>query len=52
MNVPARESGNWGWRFQNEQLTPEIRQRLARLTNVYGRDRHLLTLPSEENLSE
>jgi 4-alpha-glucanotransferase len=43
MNVPARESGNWGWRFQSEQLTSEIQARLAKLTNVYGRDRHLRT---------
>ncbi|NOT63721.1 MAG: 4-alpha-glucanotransferase [Acidobacteria bacterium] len=50
MNVPARESGNWGWRFEAEQLTPEIRERLAKLTNVYGRDRHLLKLQSEEKL--
>lgn len=42
MNVPARESGNWGWRFQAEHLTPDIQLRLAKLTNVYGRDRHLL----------
>ncbi|MBL8172176.1 MAG: 4-alpha-glucanotransferase, partial [Acidobacteria bacterium] len=39
MNVPARESGNWGWRYQAEQLTPEIRARLAELTEIYGRNR-------------
>lgn len=39
MNVPARESGNWGWRFRTEQLTPEIRSRLAEMTEVYGRNR-------------
>lgn len=42
MNVPARESGNWGWRYQAEQLTPSLRARLKEMTNVYGRDRHLL----------
>lgn len=42
MNVPARESGNWGWRYQAEQLPPVLRTRLKELTNVYGRDRHLL----------
>jgi 4-alpha-glucanotransferase len=48
MNVPARQSGNWGWRYQAEQLTAEIRQRLKELTNIYGRDRHLLQPAIEE----
>ncbi len=39
MNVPARESGNWSWRYRADQLTPEIRWRLAELTAVYGRKR-------------
>lgn len=39
MNVPARESGNWGWRYRAEQLTPELRTRLAQMTEVYGRNR-------------
>ena len=38
MNIPSRESGNWGWRFRAEQLTPAIRRRLSRLTDVYGRN--------------
>ena len=37
INIPGRESGNWTWRFRAEQLTPEIRWRLAELTAVYGR---------------
>ncbi|NCY20604.1 4-alpha-glucanotransferase [bacterium] len=32
MNVPGRENGNWAWRFQWSQLTPDIEQRLGRLT--------------------
>jgi 4-alpha-glucanotransferase len=39
MNTPARESGNWGWRYRAEQLTPEIRTRLAELAEIYGRNR-------------
>jgi 4-alpha-glucanotransferase len=39
MNTPARESGNWGWRYRAEQLTPEVRARLAELTEIYGRNR-------------
>lgn len=42
MNVPARESGNWGWRFRAEQLTPAIRARLAEMTEIYGRNRERL----------
>ena len=38
MNVPGRESGNWSWRFQWNQLTPEIEQRLGRLTREAGRE--------------
>jgi 4-alpha-glucanotransferase len=37
--VPARESGNWSWRYTADQLTPEIRRRLAEMTEVYGRNR-------------
>lgn len=39
MNVPARESGNWGWRYVEGQLTADLRRRLAELTNIYGRNR-------------
>jgi 4-alpha-glucanotransferase len=39
MNTPARESGNWGWRFDAEQLTPSIQQRFLDLTETYGRNR-------------
>ena len=39
MNVPARESGNWSWRYRAEQLTPEIRTRLGELSEIYGRNR-------------
>jgi 4-alpha-glucanotransferase len=37
MNTPARESGNWSWRFKAESLTAPVRERLAELTSVYGR---------------
>ncbi len=38
MNVPSRASGNWKWRYRREQLTPAVRKRLRRMTEVYGRD--------------
>jgi 4-alpha-glucanotransferase len=33
LNVPGREQGNWSWRFQWKQLTPEIESRLGCLTH-------------------
>jgi 4-alpha-glucanotransferase len=52
MNTPARESGNWGWRYSPEQLTPEIRARLAELTEIYGRNRARLKRATEETTEE
>ena len=48
MNIPARESGNWGWRYRAEQLTLGIRARLKELAHVYGRDRQLLKLAAKK----
>ncbi len=39
MNLPGRAAGNWSWRFRWEQLTPDLRERLARLTRETGRNR-------------
>lgn len=38
MNLPASDSGNWYWRFQDGALSAEIVERLRELTEVYGRD--------------
>ncbi len=37
MNLPGRQSGNWGFRFTWAQLTPAITERLHELTSVYER---------------
>ena len=37
MNYPSRATGNWHWRCLPGALTPEIAQRLADLTALYGR---------------
>jgi 4-alpha-glucanotransferase len=37
MNLPASESGNWGWRFGGGDLTPELAARLRDLADLYGR---------------
>ncbi|MBE0597400.1 MAG: 4-alpha-glucanotransferase [Desulfuromonadales bacterium] len=39
MNTPGRPGQNWHWRFRPHALTPEIRQRLTRMTELYGRQR-------------
>ena len=37
MNLPGRQSGNWGFRFSWEQLTPAIITRLRELVDLYDR---------------
>jgi len=37
MNLPGRASGNWGWRFSWDQITPEIVERLRTMIAVYER---------------
>ena len=39
MNFPGQPSGNWAWRFRAEMLTAAVIDRLADLTEVYGRAR-------------
>ncbi len=41
MNTPGRGHDNWSWRLRWEQLTPEILDRLKKLTAVYGRSDRL-----------
>lgn len=37
MNLPARASGNWQWRYRPEMLTSQLANRLAEWTTIYGR---------------
>lgn len=37
MNTPGREGGNWSWRLQPGQLTPELAARLRAATERTGR---------------
>jgi 4-alpha-glucanotransferase len=37
MNLPGRPGGNWRWRYAPGALTPEITERLRKLTDIYGR---------------
>ena len=48
MNVPAREEGNWAWRFRAEDLTGDRASRLRALSEMYGRiARHRPDPPAE-----
>lgn len=37
MNMPARASGNWHWRYRPEMLTSQLAERLGEWTTIYGR---------------
>jgi 4-alpha-glucanotransferase len=37
MNYPSKASGNWSWRYLPGALTAEIKERLAEMTEIYGR---------------
>lgn len=37
MNLPGRPSGNWGFRFSQPQLTPEMARRVRDLVDLYHR---------------
>jgi 4-alpha-glucanotransferase len=37
MNQPAVAEGNWQWRLEPGQATPELAERLGHLTEIYGR---------------
>jgi 4-alpha-glucanotransferase len=37
MNFPGKPQGNWAWRYQSQQLNPWILDRLAEMTQLYGR---------------
>lgn len=37
MNTPSLASGNWQWRFKWNQVTPDLKGRLKRFTELYQR---------------
>ncbi len=37
MNTPGLSDGNWGWRYETEALTQEVRDRLRTLTELSNR---------------
>ena len=36
-NVPGTLGGNWRWRMLEGQATPELAERIATYTHIYGR---------------
>jgi 4-alpha-glucanotransferase len=38
MNIPSTISGNWAWRFNKDQVTFEIKNRLIELSKTYSRN--------------
>jgi 4-alpha-glucanotransferase len=37
MNTPGKTEGNWGWRFEWEQVKDELDSSLRRALGIYGR---------------
>lgn len=37
INTPGTSGGNWTWRVRDTLLTPELADRIARMTRLYGR---------------
>ncbi|MBW4489173.1 MAG: 4-alpha-glucanotransferase [Trichocoleus desertorum ATA4-8-CV12] len=37
MNDPSDNAGNWTWRYEADALTPEVRDRLKSMTELFGR---------------
>jgi 4-alpha-glucanotransferase len=37
MNLPGTDEGNWQWRYQPEELTPQLAKRLRAITESSGR---------------
>ncbi len=42
MNFPSRPSGNWQWRYAPGMIAPRLAERLAEMTETYGRARPVL----------
>ncbi len=40
MNLPASSEGNWEWRLEHKQLSPELKANLKEITEIYGRSQH------------
>jgi 4-alpha-glucanotransferase len=52
MNLPASDSGNWHWRYNNGDITPELTTRLRKLTELYARESTPVRQPSESEKTE
>jgi len=41
MNLPSTSSGNWGWRLFEDQLTPDLANKISEMTRMYARSPRL-----------
>ena len=48
MNTPSRSHGNWGWRYRQSALTPQLAEKLAAMAEVSDR----LPSPSAQQQAE
>jgi 4-alpha-glucanotransferase len=48
MNTPSQASGNWGWRYTKDALTPELAYQLGAMTHRYGRTMTPPALPPKK----
>ena len=39
MNIPSHPEGNWTWRYRADQLTPDVAEKLAAITDISDRVR-------------
>lgn len=37
MNIPSTLGGNWSWRYTEDMITEELKNRILSLTQIYGR---------------
>jgi 4-alpha-glucanotransferase len=51
MNVPSSDGGNWKWRLEPGQFTPELIAKLAHLAELTDRLPRSFSIPSDENFA-
>jgi 4-alpha-glucanotransferase len=52
MNFPGKLGGNWNWRFEWNQVNPELPKHLKSLIDLYERDKHKPVTKIDKNTPE
>ena len=50
INVPGTSSGNWQWRLLSKEITPELAERIFKMSVMYGRTQKPKKEPKHEKL--